>query len=352
MNVKSGFKSILLSVAVAAMLIAPAETWAQRGKKPGGGGSGTPPGTIYFRHEGTMWQMDGAGTPASRVELATAPGYGDPSYARHEDQRWFVYDDVFFSSTFPNGRYVTDIRAGSEGGQDLLLLSESDVEVISSPIWAVDDASITFIGERWELDGDGVPTTAVDAGLYVLYVDFSSGTPVAGPLDFVADLSGTMHTGPDGFPSGVDDQITGHSWNYDGTKIAFGLRLMAFGSAEIWLADIPSGASSLLASDGGAPQWSPDGSRIGYVSSNGTVVHELATGRKKTLKRTGSTSWGRTIWSPTGDYFVTYHFVRFLSTYDAIYRFTADIGGKTELTGGLDNPVPRFNVLIPVGWRD
>ena len=121
---------------------------------------------------------------------------------------------------------------------------------------------------------------------------------------------------------------------------------------EIWIADIPSGACTLLASGSGIgwPEWSPNGSRIGYVSSNGTVVHELATGRKKTLNRTPSTSWGGTIWSPTGAYFVIDHWDAFLPGDDAIYRFTSDIGGKTELTSGLYNPFPR--VLDPVGWRN
>ncbi len=40
MNAKLGFNSILLAAALAAMLISPAETRAQKGKKPGGGGGG------------------------------------------------------------------------------------------------------------------------------------------------------------------------------------------------------------------------------------------------------------------------------------------------------------------------
>jgi hypothetical protein len=67
---------------------------------------------------------------------------------------------------------------------------------------------------------------------------------------------------------------------------------------------------------------------------------------------TPSTGWGRTNWSPTGTYCVIYHYDNFLSGYDAIFRFTADLGGKTELTAGLNNPIPHMNVLIPVGWRE
>ncbi len=40
MNAKLVFNAILLAAAMAAILLAPAETWAQKGKKPGGGGGG------------------------------------------------------------------------------------------------------------------------------------------------------------------------------------------------------------------------------------------------------------------------------------------------------------------------
>ena len=173
-----------------------------------------------------------------------------------------------------------------------------------------------------------------------------------------------MRVGAAGFtPNG---EIAGHSWNNDRTAFAFGVRNWGGPGPtiqEIWIVNlagvtdptaVPPEAFQLLVSGNGVgwPDWSPDGRRIGYVSWDGTVVYEVATGRKKTLKRTPSTSWGRTIWSPTSAYFVVYHWDNFLNGYDAIYRFTADLGGKTELTAGLNNPIPDWNVLIPVGWRD
>src|SRR5262245_55824967 len=156
-----------------------------KGAKPGGGAP-PPPGTIYFRHARSMWKMDGAGTPSSRVSLPLAPTYGDPSYALHGNERWFVYAATAGLPgefpKYPNDRIAEDIWAGSEGGADVLLLSEPDVELISQPIWANDDTSITFIGERWELDVSGEPTEVIEAGLYELSVAFPGGIPVAGPL--------------------------------------------------------------------------------------------------------------------------------------------------------------------------
>ena len=190
--------------------------------KPGGGGM--PAGVVYFRHEGAMWQMDAAGTPSSRVPLTTAPDYGVPSYQRHESERWFVYSRVAGLPgefpTFPNQRLAEDIRAGSEGGQDVLLLSEPDIEVISEPIWAADDASITFIGERWELDVDGVPTETLEAGLYELSIEFINGVRVAGMLDFVADLSSQLRVNAAGF---IGHEVAGHRGR-DWTASTFGVR--------------------------------------------------------------------------------------------------------------------------------
>ena len=88
------------------------------------------------------------------------------------------------------------------------------------------------------------------------------------------------------------------------------------------------------------------------MSVNGTIVHELSSDRIKVLKRTPSTAWGETIWSPTGAYFAVLHWDNFLIGYDAIYRFTASIGGKTELIANLNSPVPQSHVLIPLGWRN
>jgi hypothetical protein len=250
---------------VAASIVAIGTIDVAKGAKPGGGTTPPPPGTIYFRHAGAMWKMDGAGTPSSRVPLPAAPTYGVPSYARHGNQRWFVYDDEAGLPgefpKFPNDRDVRDIWAGSEGGADILLLSESDIEVISEPIWAADDGSITFIGERWELDADGEPF-ALDAGLYELSVDFIGGVPIAGSLEFIADLSDQIRAGADGFPGYQDAEPTGHSWNSGRTAFAFGIRFSHVGGSEqeIWIvdlanvtdpSDVPPGALSLFASGNG-----------------------------------------------------------------------------------------------------
>lgn len=346
----------VLTVTLTATLITEGATaFAQ---KKGGSSTPPPPGLVYFRHAGSMWQMDAAGTPASRIALPTAPDYGDPSNSRHgSNQRWFVYDDTYVPElypAFPNDRQFTEIRAGSEGGQDVLLLSDPNLEIISSPLWMPDDASITFIAERWDFDAEGQPE-AFDAGVYELSIDFSSGAPIAAGLEFLADLSTQLRAGPNGIPPYSDLEVCGHTWNNDGTRVAFGVRIDSTDehAQEIWIADVVAASFQLLVSGNGVgwPEWSPDGRRIAY-NSNGQVVYDLATGREKSLNRTATASWGGLVWSPTGAHVVVYHWDNFLSGYDAMYRFTADLGSKTELTTGLADPLPHFNVFIPVGWRN
>jgi hypothetical protein len=349
----SSIRYLFTSTIVAAILLGQGLAVAQKPKP--GGSTPPPPGIIYFRHDGNLWQMDAAGTPASRVRLSAAPDGGEPSHNRHGNQRWFVYRQ-WLPWEFPNGHQAYDLRAGSDGGADVLLLANANIEVLSEPVWAADDASVSFIGARWDLDANN-ELVVVEAGVYELTVSFVSGTPVPGPLNFLADLSGPLNVAADGFT-----EVLGHSWNPDRTAVAFNVYASGSGTA-IWILDlamvtdpsnVPAAAFWLLASGRGAcqPRWSPDGSRIGYATDDGAVVYDVSTGRKKLLKRTTSTNWGPTEWSPDGAYFAVDRWNGLLpggQGNDAIFRFTADLGGKTELTVGFSTP--GHNVLTPVGWR-
>lgn len=354
---RSSTRNLFTSTIVAAVLVGQSLAVAQKPKP--GGSTPPPPGIIYFRHDYSLWQMDAAGSLASRVRLSAAPDSGEPSYDRHGGQRWFVYS-IEQPTGFPNGRSAYDLRAGSDGGADVLLLADTDIEVLSEPVWAADDLSVSYIGERWGLDAND-ELVVVEAGVYELAISFGSGGPAPGALEFLADLSGPLDITTDGFTSRGD--VRGHTWNPDRTAVAFNVDLWDSGD-EIWIldlalvtdpADVPAAAFSLLATGTGAgqPRWSPDGRRIGYSTSDAAVVYDVATGRRKLLKRTTSTLWGTTEWSPDGAYFAVSRWNGLLpggQGNDAIFRFTADLGGKTELTAGF--ATPAHNVLTPVGWRE
>jgi dipeptidyl aminopeptidase/acylaminoacyl peptidase len=188
----------------------------------------------------------------------------------------------------------------------------------------------------------------------------------------VRDLRAQLRVDQDGMPTRVDDggrlvvasNAAGHSWSPNQTlgaytEFTFGIQIdYADGFPEltriheIWTVDLaaePGSELTLVASgDGiGGPEWSSDGKRIGYVSWSGTVVYDVATGRTKILADTNRYGWGNPVWSPTGDHLVLYRWNKRTTSYDGMFRLTADLSAKTEIPGTLGG-----GYEIPIGWRD
>ena len=346
-------------------------TFAQTGTKGGGkGGGGTSPvGTVFFRHDGALWRMNPDGS--NRTPLPNAPDNNyEPSRQRHAGEYWLLIpefpDNV---NAFPNGAPYFELWAASETGITAAapLVAAREMEILSFPVWTPDDFHVTFIGERWLLDGTGQPTEVVEAGLYAAAVGYAADGGIAGgvpgSLTLLADLTRELGVDAAGFHQ--NGQVAGLSWSPDPSKFTFAIRRQADGAniQQIWIVDlaevsdphnVPQDALFLLDSGKGVgwPEWSPDGRRISYHTFNGAVVFDLARGRAKVLQRSANDSWGVPKWSPDGSHFVIYHWDNF-SGYDAIYRFKADITGKSELTAGLCEDAPAFHcVLIPNGWRE
>lgn len=326
-------------------------------------GAGTPGGIVYFRHDNEMWQMNPDGSNrAPFPNMAT--GYGDPSHLRHAGQRWFIWEWDVPGVIFPNGRYKFTCWAGNESGATVLLLDQPDMEVLSPPRWVAGDQKVSFMGERWLLDGTGQPTQVVESGLYTLDIAYDAAGSVLGAvpgsLTLHAELSTPLRIGPGGFTS--TGEVAGHSHGTS-TQFAFSLRMWGgMNVQEVWTLDlskvtsppiVPALALRLLASGNGIgwPEWSPDGKYIGYVGWDGTFIYDVTRNRSKKLADTGTQNWGKTIWSPSGSHFVIYRWDSVQTTYDAIFRFKADLTGKTELTAGLCPP-GGWCVLIPAGWRN
>lgn len=357
-----------LAVAIAAACVSTGPgAFAQ--KKP----TGTPPpGVIYFKHDNTIWRMNADGS--SRAPVPGSPevidGFAHPSFQRHGGAHWFTHRETPLPVYFPNlHQYVEIWAVSAETGDRVPLVADADLNVLSHGVWLPDDQSVCFIAQRWSLDEGGQPVEVVEAGLYEVAVAFEgTGTLIGAVPDSVhllAELSPEMRIDQGAFSSNGDNFVNGLTWSPDLSTCAFalGFRFNQQTSQEIWMLDVtqiddplavpPSALKLFLSGNGvGHPNWSPDGRRLSYVNATGSVVHDLERNRTKVLQRGATFGWGSAKWSPDGAHCVLYHYDNFVG-YDGIYRFTADLSGKTKISGTLCEDTQSFRcTLIPLGWRE
>jgi serine/threonine-protein kinase len=105
---------------------------------------------------------------------------------------------------------------------------------------------------RWSPDGSQIAFIATDSGRSEVRIVPTSG----GPSRMVVQTAGAEH------------EIFGASWSPDGKQLVYGMR------GSIYTIPVDGGESRLLVEmiDGHSPSWSPDGSRIAFVSGNPTFV--------------------------------------------------------------------------------
>ena len=227
--------------------------------------AGEPPRELFREFlQGGLWDWvafhpDGR---LSALGLHRQRGYGFFTASRHDGQ-------VTTSSVAPGlplagremGTRVRRFRWNSTG--DALIL-EALVNQVRN-VWKVrvEPNSLRWVSAERLTTGTGAdvaPALASDGRRIVFTTQRESLRLWVFPFD---PLAGRV-TG-DGHPvSPEEGEVTPSDLSPDGRTIAFGLRRAGSDRADLWLTDIDTGASELLAENAFGPCWSPDGRTLAY----------------------------------------------------------------------------------------
>jgi hypothetical protein len=358
-------RTFLAGLLIAALLPLLGGTLSQAGKRPGGGGTGdTGGGTIYFdRAPGGFSSMDSSG--GSKTSLGIYPA-GDPSYALHAGQRWFLHTRELPGEFYPNGatrRELFAVRVDAQaasGEQAVQLTDQPSLEVYwNGHRWTPGDENVSWTARRWEttidpLTGQVVFTgNVIEGGIYGAGITFGNdgdspellaqpANPLV-PIELIV-TQGSWEAYVDG-PT-LAPNVNTHSWS---PLAAFVVYSVHENGGAAWIADPVSGDSFQLVARGWRPVWSPDGSKIAYDGYDGIeTINPDGTNRKAIISSTATVSSSGAVWSPTGSHLAYTVYSHKPSDPSPgllfVYRATATGGGRTKLT-------PETTYAYPVGWR-
>jgi Tol biopolymer transport system component len=226
---------------------------------------------------------------------------------------------AFVSGDYQSGYRVVVVRADGSGSSTVSL----DASVVSPPSWSPDGTELAFATTN---DTDIAAAKADGSGRRLLVQDSTQDTapswsPDGSQIAFFRDLYGRYvlySIRPDG--SGLHqlgqtqaDPLAPPQWSPDGSRIVFGGReiagysrygyyyrsnvyvIGADGAGERRLTDSP------FLSAGSTPSWSPDGTRIAFLTSRGLGVQgqQLFTMNSDGTCETQLANPGGAIWQPS-----------------------------------------------------
>lgn len=318
---------------------------------PSGGGSGTPPGTIYFNfnYAESMNTMNSDG--ANKASLPVG-GYADPSRMLHGGHRWFLRFEAITGQTYSDGSQRWELFAiRDDGTWHVQLTDQPDLKYFmatSSGRWGINDQNISWIAARLV---DGV---AISGGIYAAEIVFDGSGNVVGlagqPLTPIVGASIVN----DPSEGGLRPAIRSHDWSPDGEKIVYdAYDPQSSVPRNLSITNFTTGTATTLPTSTAAawPVWSPDNTKIAYqlwqFRGGIATITPAGTGERLIVPPPSNTSISVPIWSPTGGYLLYGSFTPltgFDSTGD-IYRAQADGGRKTNLTKDLKTTARAM------GWR-
>ncbi len=180
-------------------------------------------------------------------------------------------------------------------------------------------ATYSVVSKMWREYGEHVyvGTLAVSPdGTQLAYCDYKgeaapAGLPDTGQADTRFEGPVRLHildlrTGVEQLGPALGNENVGElSWFPDGRRIAYSIGwLGGRASSSVWVADLESGKTSRIVSDGAGPAWSPSGEWLAYVAPSDRhrsvwVVHPNGTGARRTLTLRGNDEFsGPLVWSP------------------------------------------------------
>ena len=228
-------------------------------------------------------------------------------------------------------------------------------EVITSPAWTPDGASIAF---ALEASGSGEQTdiflVSVEDGTTVPLVETAADedgavfSPDGSTIAYISDADATefeiykqdLATGETTRLTTYADRDSSPQWSPDGTKLAF--RRRADDVSDIWTMDIDGGDLQRLTDNGGNnydPRWSPDGSRIAFTTNqagNFDIGVMNSDGTEQALLTSHPADDEFPTWSSDGTV-LAFHSTRHSGV--SLWLMRSDGSDQSELTG-----------LAPVGF--
>ncbi len=317
---------------------------------------------LYFSKKGSryeLWVMNSDGSGQTKLAENCMINYL-PAWSPDSSKIVFVAN---------NGRqnavYAVDVD-----GSDLILLSERDLEG-SAPSWSPDGSKILFLQKKKDdvsiylinPDGSGrqklirdpgvclTPTSSPDGRkiafifkkqafigrenkLYVMNMDGSENQPIIEVSKKVQDID-------------FDDDLC---WSPDGKQIAFTkmAKVEAKDTDSIHPTFIFTFGTYIIAADGNSneiqlgktgtdrafPCWSPDSSRVAFLSNSQLHFYTLKSGINKSIQVDASLPLSRLQWSPDGKKII---FAAKNSSFQKSGLYLVDLDGKvTKLTESGD----------------
>lgn len=211
-----------------------------------------------------VWEMNADGSNLAPLTKLTKAESGGPAFSPDGGKIVFSSTGALDGSDNPNNAgNIWVMNLDGSGAAPLTRATAQGVDSFS-PLWSPDGSKIVFFSSR-ALDSSDAPNANGTVNIWVMKADGSGEIPL------------TKLTAPGVFPPG----LATCAWSPDGSKIAFGSSRYLDGSdavntnstSNIWVmkADGSGGTPLTQLTANGAdslkPQWSPDGSKIAFISS-------------------------------------------------------------------------------------